>query len=73
MIRLTFDDNLTRHVWVNPAHIVSFFEFNGKTHVFTVLHDPSIDEDEGMVVTETPDTISRRIIETQMFIGTASQ
>jgi len=70
MIRLTFDDNITHHVWVNPAHIVSFFEFNGKTHIFTTLtvNDP----DEGIVVAETPDTIARLIAETQMFIGTAS-
>tara|TARA_R110002167_G_scaffold93122_1_gene249739 strand:+ start:141 stop:362 length:222 start_codon:yes stop_codon:yes gene_type:complete len=72
MIKLTFNDHLLAAVYVNPANIVSFFEFNGCTHVFTVITSCLDEDDEGIVVKETPEQISRLIAQSAMYHGTAS-
>tara|TARA_R110000737_G_scaffold316187_1_gene326394 strand:+ start:233 stop:454 length:222 start_codon:yes stop_codon:yes gene_type:complete len=72
MIQLTFRFDILNTIFVNPAHIVSFFEFNGSTHVFTLLHNPLIEEDEGIIVNETPAQISHLIAQATMYHGTAS-
>lgn len=72
MIQLTFQDDVLTTIFVNPAHIVSFFEFNGSTHVFTLLHNPLIEEDEGTIVRETPAQINHLLFQASAYHGTAS-